>query len=323
MIRIRTWPGTNVVYPSLGIAATRGTGYPRAWRIPVARISPATPSTPSSTPSSANIWSPSCGKSLTAATATACPASSSKSFGPRLHPASVRRLHLRAPRALLVQATRLLSELRGTADGRARRLSGRRGAATGTGAPVGPDAAVSLALPTGVWVPPNHRAHLEQLCRYLLRPPLAQDRVQRRADGRLLVTLKTAWRDGTSYLLFEPIEFMEKLAAIIPRPAVNLVLYHGVLAPHARWRSHVVRYGRPAADPNTPEVDARPHPPTPGAWTWPALMRRVFDLDVLACPRWGGRLRVIAVVQDPAVVRTILTYVGRALSTEAPVPPSA
>jgi len=148
----------NVVYPSLGIAATRGTGYPRAWRIPIARISPATPSTPSSTPSSANIWSPSCGKSVTAATATACPLRRARvsrvpyvwSAGPRLHPASVRRLHLRAPRALLVQATRLPSELRGTADGRARRLSGRRGAATGTGAPVNPDAAVSPALPTGV-----------------------------------------------------------------------------------------------------------------------------------------------------------------------------
>jgi hypothetical protein len=47
-------------------------------------------------------------------------------------------------------------------------------------------------------------------------------------------------RDGTSPLLFEPIEVMEKLVAIIPRPAVNLVLYHGVLAPHARWRRQAV-----------------------------------------------------------------------------------
>lgn len=87
-----------------------------------------------------------------------------------------------------------------------------------------------------VWVPPNDRARLEQLCRYLLRPPVAQDRLRLRADGRVLVELKTVWRDGTSHLLFEPIEFMEKLAAIIPRPAINLVLYHGALAPHARWR---------------------------------------------------------------------------------------
>jgi hypothetical protein len=45
-------PGTDVVYPSLGIAVTRGTGYPGGWPIPIARISPATPSTLSSTPSS-------------------------------------------------------------------------------------------------------------------------------------------------------------------------------------------------------------------------------------------------------------------------------
>ncbi len=96
-----------------------------------------------------------------------------------------------------------------------------------------------------VWVPPNNRARLEQLCRYLLRPPLAQDRIRLRADGRVLVNLKTVWRDGTSHFLFERIEFLEKLAALIPRPAVNLLLYHGVLAPRARWHSQVVRYGRP------------------------------------------------------------------------------
>jgi hypothetical protein len=145
--------------------------------------------------------------------------------------------------------------------------------------------------PSNIWVPPNDRARLEQLCRYLLRPPLAQDRVRRRADGRILLTLKTVWRDGTAQLLFEPIEFMEKLAAIIPRPAVNLLIYHGALAPHARTRSQVVRCGRPAAAPTAPEVDASPR--TPGAWTWRADAPGV-RLDVLACPRCGGRLRVIA-----------------------------
>jgi putative transposase len=101
-------------------------------------------------------------------------------------------------------------------------------------------------LHANVWVPPNNRARLEHLCRYLLRPPLAQDRLRLRADGRVLVELKTVWRDGTSHFLFEPIEFLEKLAALIPRPAVNLLGYHGVLAPRARWRSQVVRYARPA-----------------------------------------------------------------------------
>jgi hypothetical protein len=119
---------------------------------------------------------------------------------------------------------------------------------------------------------PVQLARLEQLGRYLLRPPLAQDRVHLRADGRVLVTLKTLWRDGTSHLLFEPIEFLEKLAAIIPRPSVNLVVYHGVLAPHARWRSRVVSYGRPAPDAHAREREASPRAAgTPGPWTWAAL----------------------------------------------------
>jgi hypothetical protein len=45
------------------------------------------------------------------------------------------------------------------------------------------------------------------------------------------VKLKGAWRDGTTHLVFEPLEFLAKLAALTPRPEINLLLYHGVLAP--------------------------------------------------------------------------------------------
>jgi len=141
-------------------------------------------------------------------------------------------------------------------------------------------------------------------------PPLAQDRVRLRADGRVLVERKTVWRDGTSHFLFEPIEFLEKLAAIIPRPAVTLLLYHGVLAPHPRWRSQGVRYGRPAPASTAPQLEAsRRAAGTPSAWTWAALMRRVFALDVLPCPRCGGRRRVIATVcGDPLAGQAICRF---------------
>jgi hypothetical protein len=69
------------------------------------------------------------------------------------------------------------------------------------------------------------------------------------------------------------------------------------------------------------EVDTSPHAAgTPGAWSWAALMRRVFDLDVLACPRCGGRLRVIATVQDPLAVQAILTHRARSGAAEPPGP---
>ena len=127
------------------------------------------------------------------------------------------------------------------------------------------------------------------------------------------------WRAGTSHLLFEPIELSEKLALITPRPTINLALDHGVLAPNARWRAQVVRYTRPALDAHALDPAAGPRAVrTPRPWTWAALMRRVWDRDVLACPRWGGRLRVIAGVQDPAVLRPILAHLARA---DAPDPP--
>jgi len=80
------------------------------------------------------------------------------------------------------------------------------------------------------------RLGLERLCRYLLRPPLAQERLSRLPDGRVVCTLRSPWHDGTRHLIFTPHELLERLAAITPRPHINLVLYHGVLAPRARSR---------------------------------------------------------------------------------------
>src|SRR5262245_18998136 len=99
-------------------------------------------------------------------------------------------------------------------------------------------------LQANVAVAAHHRDGLEQLARYVLRPPIAQERLTRTADGRVLLTLKAEWSDGTTHLLFEPIELLERLAALTPRPRINLVLHHGVLAPHSRWRARAVAYGR-------------------------------------------------------------------------------
>jgi hypothetical protein len=134
-------------------------------------------------------------------------------------------------------------------------------------------------LHANVWVPPNDRARLEHLCRYLLRPPLAQDRLRLRTDGCLAIKLKRGWRDGTTHLVFEPLEFLAKLAALTPRPEINLLLYQGVLAPNARWRRQVVGYGRGGPKPSLmtsprPARVRRPHGATgPGRLSCDARLR--------------------------------------------------
>jgi hypothetical protein len=77
----------------------------------------------------------------------------------------------------------------------------------------------------------------EQLCRYVARPPLAAGRLQPIDDERLAFVLKTPWSDGTTHLVLSPLELIEKLAALVPPPRLNLIRYHGVLAPNARDRS--------------------------------------------------------------------------------------
>ena len=127
---------------------------------------------------------------------------------------------------------------------------------------------------------------------------------------------KTISRDGTSHFL-DPIEFLEKLAVLVPRPvAVNLLLYHGVLASRAP-ALQVIRYGLPAPDAAAPMRQARPA----GAVhirIWAALMHRT-----VACRRGGGRLRVVATIQDPAVVRAFLAHLPLAPGPDilGPAPP--
>ena len=148
--------------------------------------------------------------------------------------------------------------------------------------------------------------------------------------GRVWSSCAATWSDGTTHLLFEPVEFLEKLAALTPRPAINLVLYHGVLAPYARWRPDVVAYGRSEGDPATgpKETMGRAEGERRGAakpryWTWAALMCRAFDLDVLRCPRCAGRMELIATIDDPAVIARILAHLGLPGARDGPEPAAA
>jgi hypothetical protein len=180
-----------------------------------------------------------------------------------------------------------------------------------------------------VAVPAADRTRLEQLCRYLLRPAVAQDRLWLLADGRVALTLKTAWADGTRHLVFEPLELLEKLVALTPRPRINLVLYHGVLAPHAGWRARVVAHGAPpvvpplAASAATTASAEPTRAPNSRHWAWADLMRRAFDIDVLACPRCGGRMRLIATVEDPDAIRAILAALAMSRERADRAPPLA
>ncbi len=63
---------------------------------------------------------------------------------------------------------------------------------------------------------------------------------EERPDGRLALRLKTRWRDGTTHILMERNELIERLVPLIPPPRAHQVRYHGILAPGASQRDWIV-----------------------------------------------------------------------------------
>ena len=106
-------------------------------------------------------------------------------------------------------------------------------------------------LHAGLMVRAVRRERLERVCRYTLRSPVSGDRLRVTGDGRVMLQLRHRWADGTTHLVFDPIEFLGRLAVLVPRPRINLLLYHGVLGPRATWRAEIVRRGTPAGDRET------------------------------------------------------------------------
>ncbi len=125
-----------------------------------------------------------------------------------------------------------------------------------------------------------------------------------------MLQLKSPYRDGTTHIVMSPLEFRQRLAARVPRPRLHLIRFHGVLAPHAKLRAQIV----PSAPINAQEACDH-HAQTPPAsaptrMSWACLLKRVFDIDIEQCPRCGGRLRIIAAIEDPQVLVKILTHLG-------------
>lgn len=80
---------------------------------------------------------------------------------------------------------------------------------------------------------------LERLCRYISRPAVSKKRLSLAPNGYVRYQLKTPDRDGTTHVIFEPLDFMAKLAALLPKPRVNLTRFHGVCAPNSKHRALV------------------------------------------------------------------------------------
>jgi ribosomal protein S27E len=174
-----------------------------------------------------------------------------------------------------------------------------------------------FSLHAGIGVEAAQREKLERLARYVSRPPVSVEWLSLTAQGQVRYRLKTPYRDGTTDSVLEPLDFIARLAALVPPTRVHLTRYHGVFAANAALRAAITPAGRGSKARSEPE---RPMPKQV-ALNWARRLKRVFGVEIEQCARCGGRLQVIASIEEPELIERILAH--RRERGEDALPPAA
>jgi ribosomal protein S27E len=176
-----------------------------------------------------------------------------------------------------------------------------------------------FSLHAGVAAKAHERKKLERLCRYISRPAVSEKRLSLTTGGKVRYELKTPYRDGTTHVIFEPLDFIARLAALVPKPRVNLTRFHGVFAPNSKHRARVTPARRGKG--NMCKVPDEPQTPAErrASMTWAQRLKRVFNIDVETCQACGGAARIIACINDPVVIEKILAHLKEKASPAEPV----
>jgi hypothetical protein len=122
-------------------------------------------------------------------------------------------------------------------------------------------------------------------------------------------------RHQANFRVFDPLDFLAEVSAHIPDAHEKTTLFYGWYSNRTRGyrKQHGLLAKGEAPDP-LPGPVARA--PLEVRRSWARLIRQVYEVDPLLCPHCGGTMKVIAVIERPAIIRQILEHLG--LSTAAP-----
>ena len=169
-----------------------------------------------------------------------------------------------------------------------------------------------FSLHAGVSAKSYQRDKVERLCRYIARPAVSTHRLERLPDGKLKYELKAPYKNGTTHVIFEPLDFIARLAALVPKPRFHLTRFHGVFAPNSKHRAAVTSEGKE----KQPSLPATTEPIADGEdrrgkMSWAMRLKRVFNIDITVCRHCQGPVRIIACIEDRQVINKILAHINR------------
>ena len=171
-----------------------------------------------------------------------------------------------------------------------------------------------FSLHANVKIFAHQRAELERLCRYILRGPIAKDRITYNPYTGVRLKLKSAYKDGTTHLQFTPDQFIKRIIALIPPSRQNLIRYIGVFGARHKKRGVITSMARPKKEKTKKKIYRTP---------WSELLRYVFKYEVNYCDHCGSKLILVATIKSEQACHKILSHLNLPLELFTATAPRA
>ncbi|CAD5254103.1 transposase (fragment) [Alteromonas sp. 38] len=165
----------------------------------------------------------------------------------------------------------------------------------------------------GVFADSHETVKLERLCRYIARPAISAQRLSLNDSGKARYELKTPYSNGTTHVFFNPLDFIAKLAALVPPSRLNLTRFYGVFAPNAKVRAEVTASQRGKNSPRLAEhLKDSDKPYHARSMSWAQRLKRVFNIDITVCEACEkSNVKIIACITAPSVTYKILMHLDK------------
>lgn len=156
------------------------------------------------------------------------------------------------------------------------------------------------SLHANTYIGAKDRKGLERLVGYVTRPSICEARLSLSSKGDVIYKLKKTFSDGTTHVVLNPLEFIGRLASLVPKPRAHLIQYFGMFARRTKNRDQVV----------TKKEVKESKVPGPCRIAWAKLLKKVFGIDLEICSHCGGKMKILKPVTTAMAIKKILDHLN-------------
>jgi hypothetical protein len=149
---------------------------------------------------------------------------------------------------------------------------------------------------------PREEDAMEKLARYIIRASFSQERMTYVSEESKVVYES---KDGKEEKVFDALEWLATMSSHVPDKGEQMVRYYG-------YYSNVSRGKRKKQDQDEwipcilePEGSSKEY-----RKNWARLIQKIYEVDLLTCPKCQGRMKIIAFIEDEEVIEKILKHLG-------------